>query len=350
MSDVQRFDRLRAVAQRKRWLIGLRVDGRCRTVRAALVGVDGRGLASRVECFAQDGLALPREVSARFERLRTHQRASPAETSLLAAQLAESQAALLEQMVPQVAPVWDRLLALAVDDPGVWRRWRGIHCRADLCDPARLAELSGQNVIDSFAARDLAQGGQGRPLAPIPEWILLHDVERARAVARVGRLVRITYLPASRDAAGAARVRSIIFKPSGPDRLAEGKIRDLANEIADHMITELPQSPPIEELFLATRSTHHAELAGVLKERLPGLTVAALDRCPFPMTYLPAASTAVLGLLHLDQVPANSTEATSARTPRVLGRLTPGLPGPWHRLLRELAATKPAVMTLRSAI
>ena len=345
MAEVQRFDRLRAQAQRRRWFVGLRVDGRCRTVRAALVGVEGRGLASRVELFAHERLELPREVSARFERLKAHRRASPAETSLLAAQLAESQAALLDELAPRVAPVWERVLAIAVDDPGVWRRWQGLQCRAGLCDAARLAELCGQNVIDAFADRDLAQGGQGRPLEPVPEWILLHDAQHARAVAHLGRMCRMTYLPPSRDATGAVGVRSVRWKPAptaGPP--------DVADAIVGQMTSQFPQTPPIKELFLRIRPTDFAPIKTCLGERMPDVHVVDPESSPVPTLALPAASVAVLGQLHVDQVPANSVDVTGARVPRVLGRLTPGLAAPWHRMLRDIAAAGPAVMSLRSAI
>jgi hypothetical protein len=59
---------------------------------------------------------------------------------------------------------------------------------------------------------------------------------------------------------------------------------------------------------------------------------------------------ALLGLLHLDQVPAAATAITGARTPRVLGRLTPGSLVHWHRLVRELAALRPSAVALRSAV
>jgi hypothetical protein len=59
---------------------------------------------------------------------------------------------------------------------------------------------------------------------------------------------------------------------------------------------------------------------------------------------------ALLGLLHLDQIPANATGITGARIPRVLGRLTPGSLTNWNRLVRELANARPSVVALRSAM
>ena len=52
-------------------------------------------------------------------------------------------------------------------------------------------------------------------------------------------------------------------------------------------------------------------------------------------------------LWHLDQTPACPTAITGARTPRVLGRLTPGSPQAWQRLLHEMAGHQPAVVGRR---
>jgi 1,6-anhydro-N-acetylmuramate kinase len=71
-----------------------------------------------------------------------------------------------------------------------------------------------------------------------------------------------------------------------------------------------------------------------------GLADAAID---------PAAA-ALLALLHVDHTPANPMSLTGASSPRVLGRLTPGSPTRWHRLLSEMSAHRPAMMSLRSAV
>ena len=59
---------------------------------------------------------------------------------------------------------------------------------------------------------------------------------------------------------------------------------------------------------------------------------------------------AILAMLHVDHVPANLPNITGAEMPRILGRLTPGTPRHWHRLLTEIAANRPQMMTLRYAI
>jgi anhydro-N-acetylmuramic acid kinase len=87
---------------------------------------------------------------------------------------------------------------------------------------------------------------------------------------------------------------------------------------------------------LASRLANH-RLVRIADE---GLADAAID---------PAAA-ALLALLHVDHAPANPMSLTGASSPRVLGRLTPGSPTRWHRLLGEMSAHRPAMMPLRSAV
>ena len=65
---------------------------------------------------------------------------------------------------------------------------------------------------------------------------------------------------------------------------------------------------------------------------------------------LEPACIAILALFHVDQVPANRPEITGAEVARVLGRLTPGSPQSWQRLLAHMGASRPEVRPLRSAL
>ena len=65
---------------------------------------------------------------------------------------------------------------------------------------------------------------------------------------------------------------------------------------------------------------------------------------------LRASCVALLALLHVDQTPQTMTRTTQIEAPRVLGRLTPGSPGNWRRLLTAMAESAPERMSLRCAI
>ena len=63
--------------------------------------------------------------------------------------------------------------------------------------PARLAELSGIDVVADFRSRDVAAGGHGAPLVPALHARLFRESGRERAVLNLGGIANLTQLPSS---------------------------------------------------------------------------------------------------------------------------------------------------------
>jgi len=61
-------------------------------------------------------------------------------------------------------------------------------------DPARLAELTGIDVIADFRRRDVAAGGQGAPLVPAFHDEAFRSPDVARAIVNIGGIANITVL------------------------------------------------------------------------------------------------------------------------------------------------------------
>jgi anhydro-N-acetylmuramic acid kinase len=107
-------------------------------------------------------------------------------------------------------------------------------------------------------------------------------------------------------------------------------------------------APP--ELVLTGGGTQNGFLLREIAHRLPEYPRIALAALGIDPDFLDPAAAAMLAIMHLDQTPATQTLITGISTPRVLGRLTPGSPGNWRRLI-ELVADNPAqTMPLRSAV
>ena len=65
-----------------------------------------------------------------------------------------------------------------------------------LLNPSRISAQCGISVISDFRRRDLAEGGEGAPLAPIAHRRLFHSANENRAVVNIGGIANVTWLPA----------------------------------------------------------------------------------------------------------------------------------------------------------
>jgi anhydro-N-acetylmuramic acid kinase len=71
-----------------------------------------------------------------------------------------------------------------------------------LNDPARLAELTGIDVVADFRRRDMAAGGQGAPLVPAFHESVFRHPALSRAVVNIGGISNVTWMPPGRPTIG----------------------------------------------------------------------------------------------------------------------------------------------------
>ncbi|MFV2070017.1 MAG: anhydro-N-acetylmuramic acid kinase [Pirellulales bacterium] len=411
------------VGPQRREVIGIAFGSGLRRATAVLAGVTGRGLASSFE-VVQAVVRVPSEsVMLAFSRLSHGTPGDAGSLAWLATQLADIGIDLVRELSRNV-DLGD-CLAIGVDDPGFWQladdRPRG---RVGICDGARLAEITGQTVIDDYPARDLACGGQGGPVDALAQWVLLRDKHQDRVLIDLGRTTRLTYVPAFDSPKAADRVLAFDvgpgmelldrltleltqgerqFDPGGqlavqgrqipellvhlldsplfqaeptrwhprgiaPDWLVAESIRlAIDNQwamqdvlcTATHLIAEsiarairehVPPSPSLREVIYAGGGQLNGLLLRELGRRLPQLNTVRLGRLGGRSEHLPAACAAVLVQMHLDQVPMTHMLLTGSDAPRVLGRLNPGAPWAWRRLLAQIMENSPATMPLRRAV
>ena len=160
----------------QRLFAGISVAPDFGVVHGVLMSSRGRGKFLRVNQVLSEERQVPSSIS---DSLRVLTMESGSEVTSLAqatADLAVVQAEVIEELKIQAGKYVDRLLTVAVDDPGHWSQdFDGQVYYSSLCDRHRLSELCGLNVIDAFPARDLAVGGNGQMLEALPLWILLAD-------------------------------------------------------------------------------------------------------------------------------------------------------------------------------
>ncbi|QDU94726.1 anhydro-N-acetylmuramic acid kinase [Lignipirellula cremea] len=318
----------------------------------AAVAASGNGLRMRLKLVAAANLPLPPHLTQNLLQLQKPGGSDGVLLSLLRQEMADQMvqlAALLtgrleEHAAPLSIGVGDWLL---VDEhhPGA------LPTPCSICDTHRLAELTGLTVVDDFAARDLAAGGNGMVLSLLPYWLLLAD-RSMTAPERIARVLierlstseefRMTYLPPH-------AVLADWLPPVHCETVSSAEAAvDLLLERTSPRADEPPLWPEVAGAVFDDPIDFDWHSA--VQTVLPHGHAVPLADFHFDSDSLPAAAWATLALLHLDQAPANMPHMTGAETRRLLGRLTPGSPHLWSRLLREMHKVQPETMSLLRAI
>ena len=423
MARLLRFDRSHAEPPR-RWVVGLLTSPRCERMTAAVISASDRGLQIRVDVAGVLQAELPREATRLFDALASKKGASAGSLASLRASLVDLQAPLVLDLLAESGVAPGRVLAVGVHDPGLWKSEDNDPTGyLGLCDPARLAEATGLNIIDAFPARDVACGGLGGPVTALAQWMLLKNPQTARVLLDLGRTIRLTYLPAENTRNATGRILAFEVGPGTIllDRLAEqltageqrfdpgGRLAVQGRqipELLDHWLTDtcfvhplprwhprgvrperfltdsmqmavdngwavrdllcsathflaetvartfsrrLPRDAHVEEIVVTGGGQHNGLLLHEIGRRT-GQPIVHLDELGLSDAALGPAAIAMLTLFHLDEVPANQTSVTGTEVPRVLGRITPGSPQSWQRLLHSLTGNQPEARALRSAM
>ena len=71
-----------------------------------------------------------------------------------------------------------------------------------LLDPNLISTQCRLTVVSDFRRRDLAEGGEGAPLAPLIHQVLFHSPNEDRAIVNIGGIANITQLPAEGPVTG----------------------------------------------------------------------------------------------------------------------------------------------------
>ncbi|MDA1139241.1 MAG: anhydro-N-acetylmuramic acid kinase [Planctomycetota bacterium] len=127
-------------------------------------------------------------------------------------------------------------------------------------EPSVIAEAFGVPVVADFRPMDMAAGGQGAPLVPYVDYLLLRHEKNGRAIQNIGGIGNVTWLPpvcspdqviAFDTGPGNMLLDALMAKLTGGEKLfdasgdfaARGKVcREVLNQLLSHPYFESP--PP----------------------------------------------------------------------------------------------------------
>jgi anhydro-N-acetylmuramic acid kinase len=123
-----------------------------------------------------------------------------------------------------------------------------------------------------------------------------------------------------------------------------------ASQLGEFLIRcKTPAARRIELVWGGDHAMSESLFAGIGEES-DAVSWNGAEAVQYDPRSLGSASASVLGLMHIDQMPATLPWLTGARQPRILGRLTPGNPANFRRLVMEMGDSRPPVMKLRDAV
>lgn len=340
-----------ALLNSARLFAGLQLNRDFSRLSAALIVTEGRGKYLRVQHVEAQSNEVPASLA---QGLQEQARSPNGNWPPLLSDLAEFQAAEFDRLKRVAGKFVDRILCMAVGDPGLWLQdFDGRRTYLSACDPCKLSELTGVSVVDGFPARDLAAGGNGSELAGLPLWLWLADRPQKAARLSTGLIVQDASEVTAWFLPGSDGLDEVL-----PDiermRLETGRLsgEHLSTALVAFFQRPRKESLPLRQLYFAV-DEGESSVPALATARQLGLEADPLPLLPEQFSrpeIASAVATTILGGLFVDQMPGNVPALSGAGIQRILGRITPGSPASWRNLLINMTDSQAPTMKLRDAI
>ena len=248
--------------RRSRLAVGLISGTSMDGIDAALVRLTGSADQPRVRLLAFSTLPYPSEVRQWIMRIAAGEQTSAQEVSRLNFLLGQlfAEAALQVCREAHVPP--QRLSVVGSHGQTIYHQGRrevipDLEAEVgpntlQIAEPAVIAEGTGAPVVADFRTADMAAGGQGAPLVPMVDYLLLRDARKGTVALNVGGIANVTVIPAD------AKPLDVVGFDTGPgnmvsDALVRYFTGDREYYDADGRVAALGK---VNELILADALCH----------------------------------------------------------------------------------------------
>jgi anhydro-N-acetylmuramic acid kinase len=195
-AEAERFPHIDTTAPR--YAVGLMAGTSLDGIDAALARIEGAGGAIRIETLATH--YQPYTPDERAGLLRLIESGSFADLCAWDAYLGERLAQAAQAVIQKAPP--PRVDFIGSHGQTVWHTpdaqvlGTPTPNTLQIGQPDVIAARVGAPVVADFRTRDMAYGGQGAPLVPIVDWLLLRSDTEPRAALNLGGMANLTVLPA----------------------------------------------------------------------------------------------------------------------------------------------------------
>ena len=337
--------------------------------------------ASRPRTLAFASVAFPAELRDRIMQLSEPGSDSLELSGTVSLELAALYARAAEAAIADAGMRREQVIAIGCHGQTVRHR-PDLGFTIQINDPARLAEITGIDVIADFRRRDMAAGGQGAPLVPAFHDAMFRDRAHTRAIVNIGGIGNVTWLPAGgpplgfdcgpgnvlldawthkhtgalfdedgkwaatgrTDAELLARLLAEPFLALDPPKSTGRELFRLAwleqRLPANHRPADVQSTlmdftahaimgaidrfcPGTSEIYLAGGGARNRTLMGRIRALASDRQVATTDTLGVPTGHVESMAFAWLAMKFTRREPIDLTTITGAHAPRILGALYP---------------------------
>jgi anhydro-N-acetylmuramic acid kinase len=221
----------KTIARQSRLAVGLISGTSMDGIDAALVRLTGSAECSGVRLLAFTACPYPRAVRQRLMRIAAGEPTTTKEISELNFLLGEMFADAAFKVCRRGGISPKKLSVIGSHGQTIFHQGReesearrpnrrrlnspatGQPSTLQIAEPAVIAEKTGAPIVADFRTADIAAGGQGAPLVPMLDYLLLGDAHQGTVALNIGGIANFTVIPAR------ARPEDVIGFDTGPGNM-----------------------------------------------------------------------------------------------------------------------------------